>query len=141
MPVNFFFKLKDARPDQKQIGVLFERLGWERLDAASFRYPRLTDESGEVSLEDWFNHVVPALMLFRSYVVTHRLVVEKISLDAFTSTGYRREPEVGNPPLAADQVKLYQPNIHAVPASESHDEQEWAMLEDWLDGIHFPFAL
>lgn len=141
MPVNFLFKFKDARSDQKQIGALFERLGWECFDAGSFRYPRLTNGSDRPALEDWFNHVVPALMLFRSYVLAHGLVVERIALDASVSTGYRREPAVGNPPLPANEVKLYEPNEDNVSTNASYDDQEWSMLQDWLDGIHFPFSL
>jgi hypothetical protein len=141
MPVNFSFKLKGPSPDQSQLGALFERLGWERLDTGSFRYPRLIDEPGEAQLEDWFNHVVPALMLFRCYVLTRHLVVEDLTLDARTSTGYRRRAEVGKPPLAAEYIKVFDQSGPGCSVDESHKEQEWLMLEDWLDAVDFPLEL
>ena len=141
MPVNFSFKLKGASSDQDQLGVFFERLGWERLDTRSFRYPRLIHQPGEAPLEDWFNHVIPALMLFRCYVLTRHLVVEDLTLDARTSTGYRRQAEIGNPPLAAEFVKLFDPGAPMGSGDGAHAEQEWSMLEDWLDAVNFPLEL
>ena len=145
MPITFSFELK-AKPEQVQIGTLFERFGWERLGAETYRYPRLAAEREPAAQEDWFNHVVPALMLFRCYVLTHRLVVTNITLDAQTSTGYRRAAELGNPPLPAEEIRLYEPSVRAdsagaPPADRSHEEQEWALLEDWLDAINFPLNL
>lgn len=143
MPVTFCFEL-DAEPyASNQIGSLVERLGWERLDSRTYRYPRMTDGSGG-ELEDWFNHVVPALMLFRSFVLTKRLPVKTFTLDVQSSTGYRREASLGSPPLRAEHVRLYEPS----PAHGEHGEsesrsssEEWALLADWLRGMEFPAGL
>lgn len=146
MPVTFSYELDKPGPAQQQIGSLFERLGWERVGSDSYRYPSLTAEGGSTTAEDWFNHIVPALMLFRCYVLTHRLVVESITLDAHSSTGYRRKAGFGAPPQAAEYIKLRDPLFassrgNAASRDASHDEQEWSMLEDWLDAISFPFGL
>lgn len=146
MPVMFSFELKEAGPEQAQIGALFERFGWERLSAVTYRYPRLAVEQGAPPLEDWLNHVVPALMLFRCYVLSHRLTVNATTLDARSSTGYRREAQLGNPPLHAEHVKLYDPEArlrrgHSPPHDNAHDEQEWSLLADWLDAVGFPLGL
>lgn len=146
MPVTFSFELKEARPEQAQIGALFERFGWERLSDEAYRYPRLAAEQDAPPLEDWFNHVVPALMLFRCYMLSHGLTVNAMTLDAHSSTGYRREKQVGNPPLHAESVQLYDPRHDtrrgdAAPRDDEHDEQEWSMLADWLDAVSFPLGL
>ena len=150
MPVTFTYELDElgagATAGQTQIGALFQRLGWERLGASSYRYPSLVAEHEAAAAEDWFNHVVPALMLFRCYVLTHRLIVKNITLDAQSSTGYRRAAGFGAPPCAAEDIKLSDPTSQSgrpgdPPRDGSHDEQEWAMLEDWLDAIDFPFGL
>lgn len=146
MPVIFSFELKEARPEQAQIGALFERFGWERLSEETYRFPRLAPEPDSPPLEDWLNHVVPALMLFRCYVLSHRLTVNAMTLDARSSTGYRREAQLGNPPLHADNVRLYDPKSYprrrdAPPRDNEHDEQEWSTLADWLDAVSFPLGL
>ncbi|HVA50235.1 MAG TPA: hypothetical protein VNH11_28025 [Pirellulales bacterium] len=66
----------------------------------TFRYPALAVEHGQTTLEDWFNHVVPALMLFRCYVLTRRLVVKEFTLQANSSTGLsaRRRDRLSSAP-------------------------------------------
>lgn len=146
MPVIFSFELKEARPEQAQIGALFERFGWERLSEETYRYPRLAPEPVSPPLEDWLNHVVPALMLFRCYVLSHALTVNSMTLDAQSSTGYRRGIQLGNPPLHAEHVKLYDPadgprRGATARRDDEHEEQEWSMLADWLDAVSFPLGL
>ena len=143
MPGTFCFELDAAPYASNQIGSLIERLGWERLDARTYRYPRLSDRTaGE--LEDWFNHVVPALMLFRSYVLTKHLPVKALTLDVQSSAGYRREAGVGSPPLQAEHVRLYEPSPPESEAGEAEgrgSSEEWALLADWLRGMEFPAGL
>lgn len=143
MPVTFCFEL-DAEPYvSNQIGSLIERLGWERLDGCAYRYPRMTDDTaGEP--EDWFNHVVPALMLFRSYVLTKHLPLKAFTLDVQSSTGYRREASIGSPPLRAEYVRLYEPSPAHGERGEAESRgssEEWALLADWLQGMEFPAGL
>ena len=143
MPVMFSFELDAAAYESNQLGALIERLGWERLDGRTFRYPRLAEQAAGAP-EDWFNHVVPALMLFRSYVLTRQLPVKAFTLDAQSSTGYRREAEIGSPPLQAEYIRMYEPSI---PPSEreaserTSSSEEWALLSDWLRGEAFPTGL
>jgi hypothetical protein len=80
---------------------MFKRLGWEHLGGSAFRYPPL---SSPVRLEDWFNSVVPALMVFRAYALKHDANVTKFSIDAQTSTGFRGSKSVGRPKRAAEIV-------------------------------------
>ncbi|HWB14659.1 MAG TPA: hypothetical protein VG826_35880 [Pirellulales bacterium] len=136
MPLVFSFEIDGSADQQGEMGSLFERLGWERLAAGTYRYPQLAEEQAPVTLEDWFNHVVPALMLFRCYVLRQRLVVKQFTLEAASSTGYRRGAEVGSPPLAAENIRLRQPTGEA-----EVDDQRWSALADWLDAISFPLGL
>jgi hypothetical protein len=143
MPVTFSFEIDAAPYVSNQIGSLFERLGWERLDARTLRYPRM-DEQADGKLENWFNHVVPALMLFRSYVLTKGLAVKSLTLDARSSTGYRRDSGIGSPPLQAEQVPLYEPSPTRSQdggAADEHSSEEWALLAEWLRGVDFPEGL
>jgi len=143
MPVTFSFEIDAAPYVSNQIGSLIERLGWERLDAGTLRYPRMGERSG-VELEDWFNHVVPALMLFRSYVLTKGLAVKSLTLDAQSSTGYRRESGIGSPPMQTEQVRLFEPSparTEGGVAADEHSSEEWALLAEWLRGADFPPGL
>lgn len=143
MPVTFSFEIDAAPYVSNQIGSLIERLGWERLDASTYRYPRL-GEQADGEREDWFNHVVPALMLFRSYVLTKHLAVKALTLDAVSSTGYRRDSGVGSPPLQAEQVRLYEPSpakSEEGAPDNGHSSEEWALLAEWLRGVDFPAGL
>lgn len=135
MPVTFSFELEGAGEEQAQLGSFFERFGWERLGSNTYRYPRLASESARAALDDWFNHVVPALMLFRCQVLRQRLVLREFTLDAASSTGYRRGVEVGSPPLRAENIRLRQPKGEAAV-----DDEQWAAMEDWLDAVDFPLG-
>ena len=145
MPVTFSFELEEAAHQAELVGSLIERLGWERLDASTYRYPRLRAAEHPATPEDWLNHVVPALMLFRSFVLSRRLTVRSYTLDADSSAGYRRDAEIGSPPLQAEHVRLFEPGRppgakHA-RADEDRQNEEWAVLKDWLDTTNFPPGL
>jgi hypothetical protein len=65
MPITISYDLKTEDTNHRNyIRSMFERFGWKRLGGSVLRY-----EVGENEEEDWLNDVVPALMLFRSYVV------------------------------------------------------------------------
>jgi hypothetical protein len=130
MPIVFTFDLAQYDDnDHARILSLFERLGWQRLGRTSYRYPKLGTHQ---PVEDWFNHVVPALMLFRAYVTSKGNVITRFSLDANSSTGYdpNATPIFGSPPQTSAQVTLYQ------PSNVQFGEQK---LKDWLDGVTFPY--
>ena len=80
MPVTVTFDI--VRPSSLELNRLrsaFERLGWEHLGNTAYRYPHLDEHD---AVEDWFNHVVPALMLLRVFAV--HLLADGRSLRKFS---------------------------------------------------------
>jgi hypothetical protein len=133
MPVTITFDVVRPEPlELNRIRGFFERLGWEHLGKTAYRYPKL--DSREPT-EDWFNHVVPALMLLRAFAV-HLLDTGR-SLDTFTIdvqslTGHDLFTGVGTPPLPADQVPVVQP-------SRAGRAFRLRNLMAWLDGSAWPY--
>jgi hypothetical protein len=99
-----------------RLELAFRRLGWEHIGGSSWRYPSL--ESDHVS-EDWFNHVVPALMYFRSIVEHDDITVTRMTLDAHSEAGFRDAPggPVGSPLLSSSVIAFYSPRL--APATEA----------------------
>ncbi|MBY0231020.1 MAG: hypothetical protein K2W96_17175 [Gemmataceae bacterium] len=123
---------RPASAELSRIRSCFERLGWERLGNTAYRYPQL---GAAPAPEDWFNHVLPALMLLRSLVrslaASGRGLV-RCTLDIQSSTGFNSETSTGAPPLrAADIVYVLPPR-----AGQAFGQ---ARLEEWLDGIEWPY--
>src|SRR5579871_1137449 len=111
MPITVTFDIE--RPTSLELNRLrsaFLRLGWEHLGNTAYRYPKLHEYD---AVEDWFNHVIPALMLLRTFAV-HLLAdgrsLKKFSLDVQSSTGYDPLTQVGTPPLAADDIDFELPS-------------------------------
>lgn len=140
MPVTFSFEIEAAPSESNQVGLLMERFGWERLDAKTYRYPHMAERL-EREAEDWFNYVIPALMLFRSYVLSRRLQVKTFALDAQSSTGYRRDASFGSPPLQVEYLRLREPLSDNGEFELEHSSEEWNALVDWLRGVDFPAGL
>ena len=139
MPVVLSFDVTGTEASETaRVRSFFERLGWEPLDGNTFRYPRIGAPGAESPPEDWFNHVVPALMLFRAFALAapHRL--KAATLDVHTSTGYRRASGFGTPPLNADEIQLYEPQRLSSAARDVASDGAWFDLQEWLDGIKFP---
>src|SRR5262245_43044524 len=111
MPITLTFDVD--RPTSLELNRLrsaFERLGWEHLNNTTYRYPKLHQHD---VVEDWFNHVVPALMLLRAfavYLLADGRSLDKYSIDVQSSTGYNPLTAVGTPPVAADDVEYAQPS-------------------------------
>src|SRR5205814_3620943 len=105
MPIIVTFDIERPRPqDLNRIRGFFERLGWEHLGNTAYRYPKL---HGEHPTEDWFNHVIPAMMLLRAfarYITATGRQVRKFSIDVQSSTGFNPITNVGTLPLPAPQV-------------------------------------
>lgn len=116
--------------DHARIKTMFERFGWENLGGSAYRYPRLgTDDQ---PIEDWLNHVVPALMLFRTYLTSRPgVTLKKFTLDSNASSGYNPLTGFGNPPLPGAEAAPYTP----VDKGKFGKKQ----LREWLDGITFPY--
>jgi hypothetical protein len=116
-----------------RIRGFFERLGWERLGNTAYRYPMLHSQH---ATEDWFNHVIPALMLLRAFArhaVASGRSIDKFSVDVQSSTGFDPLTETGTLPLPAEQVTFYQPSRHGLAFGRRN-------LQDWLDGIAWPYS-
>lgn len=133
MPITVTFDIE--RPTSLELNRLrsaFERLGWEHLGNTAYRYPQLHQHN---AVEDWFNHIVPALMLLRAFAV-HLLAdgraLDKFSIDVQSSTGYDPVTGVGTPPLAADDVSYSPPSRGGFAFGLRN-------LKDWLDGVTWPY--
>lgn len=130
MPVLFTFDLSDAPSvDRNRIQSFFERLGWQNLGGSAYRYPRLGAQITHPT-EDWFNHVIPALMLFRSYVLTSGNDLPKFTIDVQSSSGWNSSPRYANPPLGGEQIQFYPTSQNQFGAFN---------LRRWIDSVTFPY--
>ena len=87
MPITLSYDLKtDDTKHRTYIRSMLERFYWRRLGGSVFRYAGVTLEDGTV-YEDWLNHVVPAVMFMRSYLLSRGVSLRFLTIDAF-STSY-----------------------------------------------------
>jgi hypothetical protein len=121
MPITLSFDIEQASiqdpNDRMRIELAFKRFGWEHVGGSSWRYPALgTDEHPS---EDWFNHVVPAMMYFRSLVSHSGMRATKFTIDAHSEAGYRGTPAqtIGQPIQKGVAINMYAPNM--APATEN----------------------
>jgi hypothetical protein len=110
-----------------RVQSFFERFGWENLGGSSYRYPRLGSRR---RTEDWFNHVIPALMLFRAFSVCPRIRLKKFTLDVQAFTGYNSVRRYGRPPVntSSKRFKLY----------SSNSAFGTKKLQQWVNGVTYP---
>ena len=110
MPITITFDIETASVtdtnDRNRIYAAFERLGWENTGGSAWRYPALGSENPS---EDWFNHVVPALMYFRSMVEHAGLNVTTFTVDAHSEAGFRGKqlPNIGAAIQSAADIEMY----------------------------------
>jgi hypothetical protein len=133
VPITITFDVQGPTSQElNRIRGFFERLGWEHLGNTAYRYPKL---HGQHPTEDWFNHVIPALMMLRAFArhaaATGRNL-RKFSIDVQSSTGFNPVTNVGTLPLAAAQITYSQPSR----PGRSFAQQR---LETWIDGITWPY--
>jgi hypothetical protein len=121
MPITITFdidqeSLHDAN-DRNRISICFTRLGWEHIGGSAWRYPALGTHN--VS-EDWFNHVIPALMYMRSLVEHAGLEVYRFTIDAHSEAGHRgrAEQQIGQPIHSADEIQMYETGENDAVLSE-----------------------
>jgi hypothetical protein len=133
MPITVTFDiLRPAPQELNRIRGFFERLGWEHLGNTAYRYPELHSPN---ATEDWFNHVIPALMLLRAfarYAASTGRDIRKFSIDVQSSTGFNPITNVGTLPLSGGQITYSQPS----PGGCSFGQQR---LETWIDEIPWPY--
>jgi hypothetical protein len=135
VPITVTFDIeRPASSELNRIRGFFERLGWEHLGNTAYRYPKL---HGQHLTEDWFNHVIPALMLLRAFA-RHAAAsgrnIRKFSIDVQSSTGLNPLTNVGTPPLPAEQITYSQPSRPGQKFGQQN-------LENWIDGIAWPYPL
>lgn len=133
MPITITFDIdKPTSSELSRIRSFFDRLGWEHLGNTAYRYPKL---HGQHPAEDWFNHVIPALMLLRAFArhaaVTGRNI-RKFSIDVQSSTGHNPLTNVGAPPLPAGRITYSQPSR----SGRAFGRQN---LQTWIDGVTWPY--
>jgi hypothetical protein len=133
MPIVVTFDIhKPTSQELNRIRGFFERLGWEHLGNTAYRYPKL---HGQHATEDWFNHVIPALMLLRSFgrfAAESGREIQKYTIDVQSSTGFDPVTGVGTPPLVADEVTFSQPSL----SGQAFGLQR---LRAWLDQVPWPY--
>src|SRR5260370_28901757 len=110
MPITVTFDIrKPTAAELNRIRGFFERLGWEHLGNTAYRYPKL---HGQHPAEDWFNHVIPALMLLRAFA-RHAAAggrnIRKSSIDVQSCTAFNPVHGGGTPPWAAARIPYSQP--------------------------------
>lgn len=116
--------------DHGRLKAMFERFGWENLGGTAYRYPRLGTDDQPV--EDWLNHVVPALMMFRAYLTNHpEVTLDRFTIDTNSSSGFNPTSGFGNGPLPGSQAADYDPQ------HPGHFGQR--NLWEWLDNIPYPY--
>ena len=130
MPIVFTFDISGARPvETNRIQSFFERFGWQNLGGSAYRYPKLGAQLDN-PVEDWFNHVIPALMLFRTYILDSGRELPKFSLDIQSSVGRDKDSEYGTSPLPGENIRLY--DTKQVQFGERN-------LREWLAEIKYPY--
>lgn len=131
MAVVITFDLTDYNAnDHARLKAMFERFGWENLGGTAYRYPRLGTHDQPV--EDWLNHVVPALMMFRAYLTNHpEVTLDRFTIDTNSSSGYNPSSGFGHPPMAGTQAASYEPQ------HKGHFSKK--ALWRWLDDIEYPY--
>lgn len=95
MPIVVTFDLVDADTNQRnRVQEIFEKFGWQGLGGTAYRYPPL---AAPIAPEDWLNHVIPALMLFRRYLLSsNRVQLTGLTIDAHSSTGFDSQIPCGS---------------------------------------------
>ena len=131
MSVHFDFDLTGAAPSERNlIQSFFERFGWQHTGGSSYSYPRQGSQSDNLAEEDWFNHVIPALMLFRAYIVDSGRELPKFTLNVQSSTSRDMSSGLGTPPLRGNDIELHEPSNRQFGESN---------LRQWLEGVKYPY--
>ena len=132
MPIVFTYDLTGATPpESNRIQSFFERLGWQNLGGSAYRYPPLGTQPDN-PVEDWFNHVIPALMLFRTYIIDSKRELPKFTLDVQSSIGRDSDSKFGTSPQSGEEVTL---------CDTRRPQFGEAQLRKWLNDITYPYGV
>jgi hypothetical protein len=128
MPIMISYNFRGAPGiHNNRMQSMFERFGWQQIGGSCYRYPRLAEVP---PVEDWLNHVVPALMLFRTYVAGHHLRLSKLTIDAHSSTGIDAQQNIGAGPATAADFHLEPP---------TNPQFGLGNLRRWINSIPTPY--
>lgn len=129
MALVFTYGITNARSvDHNRIQSAFERLHWEKIGPASYRYPRQSSAqraSKESSADQWMKQTIPALMLFLAYAEKRELHVSKCTLEGDASTDVssaqprRSSKRMSEMPLAKTECRSFGEKV----------------LREWLDSV------
>jgi hypothetical protein len=113
MPVTISYDLGNVLNgnDRTYIRSMLERFSWRRLGGSVFRYEGIRDANGDLQ-EDWLNHVAPALMFFRSYLLARNITLTRFTLDTSSVAHIDQSDQalpLGFPPQTAADLNLVQP--------------------------------
>lgn len=129
MPIMISYNFQGAiGVHHSRIQSMFERFGWQNVGGSCYRYPPL---AAQPPVEDWLNQVIPALMLFRTYIVGHNLQLGNLSIDAHSSTGIDANNGVGSQPQPGANINLF------APTNPQFGEQN---LRNWLNDVDVPYT-
>ena len=113
MPITITYDLSDVQNgnDRTYLRSMLERFYWRRMGGSVFRYEGVADGQGLLQ-EDWLNHVVPALMFFRSFVLSHGITLTRFTVDT-SSVAYIDQSDpgllLGTPPQNGAGLNLTAP--------------------------------
>ena len=110
MPVTISYDVTDLDNNQRNyIRSMLERFHWRRFGGSVFRYHGVPDPATQDLHEDWLNHVIPALMFFRSFLLKNNITLKFFTVDA-TGTTYvdHSDPALpfGQPPRDGPNLSL-----------------------------------
>jgi|SRR5580658_254705 hypothetical protein len=123
MGIRINYDIRGATPEQRnKIQSIFERFRWVGLGGSTYGYPARIDGSPE----DWLNHIVPALMCFRSYILKQNMILSHFNID----------PHFNQPPYHHAFVPpCHGGNIDIARNDEAAPFFGRAQLIDWLDSV------
>ena len=127
MPIIVTFDIKKIdKNGHPRLKSMFMRFGWQAIGGSVYKYPS-SEKAHEP--EDWLNHVVPALMLLRTFVIANELSLDSFCLSASSFTEVQQAPPCGTLPSNG--------NILRDPGKNDHFGE--AKLLKWLDDLGFPY--
>lgn len=132
MPVVFTYDFEDTENvdgnDRNRINLAFKRLGWEHIGNSAFRYPKVGSDT-EFDSEDWFNHVIPGLMYFRSLVSDRGYTIHRAAIEVQSSAAYSRAGAGATVEKAEDIEMDYDLGVSAQTASHLSE----TTLQSWIE--------
>jgi hypothetical protein len=113
VPITISYDLSAVQNnnDRTYLRSMLERFRWRRMGGSVFRYEGVPDAQGTLQ-EDWLNHVVPALMFFRSFVLAHNITLTRFTIEA-SSVAHIDQSDpgllLGLPPQTGPNINLVAP--------------------------------